>query len=156
MSIFTKEEKLNIDPKTKKGEWITTKKGVTIPSISRKQPSALDLKVKSFQKKQRATRKAARTAKIKHYKKKWSNVQDIIGRNINPDILSMGHSIPSSPPIHKKKHGKKKGKPEYIIRDGIAYKIAGTGKKKKKKKTRTGSDDDWINPFDFDMGGDLF
>lgn len=156
MSIFTKEEKLNIDPKTKKSKWITTKKGISIPSIARKQPSALDLKVKQFQKKQRAIRKTARQAKVKHYKKKWSNIQDVVGRNINPDLLSMGSITPSSSPVHKKKKGKKKGKPQYILRGGIAYKIAGTGKKKKKKKKPQQDDSGWIDPFNMDIGGGLF
>lgn len=161
MSIFTKEEKLNIDKKTGKSIWITTKKGVTIPKIPkirRKQPTALDQKVKAFQKKERDARKATRSKKITGYKKKWSNAQDWIGGNINPDILSIGGSLPSSSTSSSKKKtsSKKSGKPQYIIRGGIAYKIAGTGKKKKKKGKPRQSDDDWLDPFDMDVGGGLF
>jgi len=159
MSIFTKEEKLYIDPKTKKSKWIPTKKGVTIPKIPkirRKQPSTLDLKVKEFQKKERATRKAARSKKIAGYKKKWSKTQDWVGSNINPDILSIGGLSGSSVSSSKTKTSKKKkGKPEYVIRGGVAYRIAGTGTKKKKKKPKQ-SDDDWLDPFNMDTGGGLF
>jgi len=153
MGMFTKEEKLFIDEKTGKSKWVTTKRGINIPTI-RKQPSDLDRKIKAFQKKQKVARKNVRSAKIKHYKKKWSNVQDALERNINPDLYNIGGFNQRSSP--KKKTNIRESKTKYIIRDGVAYKVAGMGKPKKKKKKKVPSSTDWLDPFDFDMGGDLF
>lgn len=163
MSFFTKEEKMNM----KTGKFENKKGGKTfisnIPKIKRKQPSDMDIKIKEYEIKQREKKKAerekrrsARKKKIEKYSKKINSSRKSLGKHINPDLL--GHSDIGldfdlgfgSGSGTEKKH-KKNSKPSYIIRNGVAYKVAGTGKKikrksSKKKKSSSGFD---IDPFDF-------
>ena len=144
---FEKKEKLHIDPDTGKSEWIVKQKG--LPTI-RKEKTVFDQRVKDFQKAEHERKKAATKAKLEKYGKKWAGVQKWVGKNINPDVLSMGYTPTVSSSHKPKQHHHKNNNKKYVIRNGVAFPVAGSGKKHRKKHRR--SDDNWFDP----LGGNLF
>lgn len=79
MGLFTKEEKLYIDKKTGRSEWVTIKKG--LPKL-RKEKTGFDKAVADFQKAEKAKVRSAR--KVQHKKKKPKKKKDDWDLNIDP------------------------------------------------------------------------
>jgi len=149
MGLFTKEEKLYIDKKTGRSEWVTIKKG--LPKL-RKEKTGFEKAVADFQKAEKAKVRSARKAKIKKIGAKIDKARTSAGKHINPDILSPGGGldldIGSFGTKKPKKVSVKKPKAKYIVRNGKAYKVA-RPVQHKKKKSKTKKDDWDLDPFDF-------
>jgi len=130
--MFEREEKLYIDPKTKKARWITTKQGLKKDSRT----PVYDKLKPQIKAKQKKVAKANRDKWIKRYKK--------AGKTVNK-ALDWIEGTPT--PKKQKLSTQKPRKKQYIVRNGVAYpiykpKIHKTNKKKPKKTK---------DPFDFEI-----
>jgi len=156
MGLFTKEEKLYIDKKTGRSEWVTIKKG--LPKL-RKEKTGFDKAVADFKRAEKQKIRTARKAKIDKISTKINKARTNAGKHINPAILTPGGGLDLNLDLgigssKKQKVNVKKPKDKFIIRNGKAYKIARPVQQKKKPKKKKGDDwDDVLNVDPFDFGG---
>jgi len=111
MGIFTKEEKLYINPKTGKPEWVTTKKGII---KARKPTGTLTKAVKEHERKQKELKRSVS-------KQKWAKRKKTCKRTA-VSINKALDWIEGKPPKKQKQHVKPRKK-QYVIRNGMAYPV---------------------------------
>ena len=138
--MFKREESTKIIRNAKgqvKLERTVEKKGLPFQRKASVHPK-LDAAVKAYHQKQKTAKRKVRSARVKKAKTTMRQVHRGASQ-VASGLQSYGYT----PPKRKKKKGKKKSKSQYVIQCGVAYRIAGTGKKRKKKSKGGGH-----NPLD--------
>jgi hypothetical protein len=130
--MFEKKEKMYIDPKTGKAEWITIKKGLFKEKKSR--TPVYDSLKPQIKAKQKAESKAKWDRRVKAYNNLANKTNKALDWLEGRNTIQTRKNMPRPP------------KKRYIIRNGVAYPVYKTKKRTTtKKKTRKQYDD----PFDF-------
>ena len=135
MSIFSKEE--HIEVVRKKGQRTRLIRSGDIMKPNKK--GKLDKKIKEFEQKQRLSKQKEKALKKKLRAEKYKRIGKAIDKrasDISANINDYYGTGSSKKQVSHKKKQKRPSNKQYIIRNGVAYPIAGTGKKHKKHKTK--------------------
>jgi len=150
MGLFTKKEKFN--PESGKFEAVEKE-----PLFKRRVDSKELTREEQIEPQRQQPWKTERGKRvIKSVKKVGSRIDAAVVRYNRTRNPMRGNANPFGATFDRgmtpMKKPKSKGKKKYILRGGVAYPIAGTGKKKHKKRKQKSKSRKFSDPFDMDFG----